>query len=41
MPGKHRPASNSAAVNCLIDGTPMQQCGYTGMDYDSMPVIGS
>ncbi|MFD6856085.1 hypothetical protein ACFWCF_01875 [Rhodococcus sp. NPDC060090] len=34
------PRLAQAAVNCLIDGTPMQLCGYTGMDYDSMPVVG-
>lgn len=34
------PRLAQAAVNCLIDGTPMQQCGYTGMDRESMPVIG-
>jgi hypothetical protein len=26
------PRLAQAAVNCLIDGTPMQQCGYTGID---------
>jgi hypothetical protein len=34
------PQLAEAAINCLIDGTPMQQCGTTGIDHDSMPVIG-
>ena len=34
------PRLAEAAVNCLIDGTPIQQCGTTGLDYDSMPAIG-
>ncbi|MGW5323351.1 MULTISPECIES: hypothetical protein [unclassified Rhodococcus (in: high G+C Gram-positive bacteria)] len=27
-----------AAINCLITGTPLQQCGYTGIDPAPLPL---
>lgn len=32
------PRLAEAAINCLVTGTPLQQCGYTGIDPAPLPL---